>query len=85
MAMPIQRFWLFVASIDRISAQQDLRALNVGSCSQSSEGSAELRKRLVIELGDIQEVENGDAPVQLFEERDEDGFNELRMMAQGKL
>ena len=57
MGMPIRRFWLFVANIDRINAQKDLRALNVGACVQSPEGVKEYRNTLTVELGEIQGVE----------------------------
>jgi len=78
MDMPIRRFWLFVGNVDRIMAQKDLRALLTGASSQSSEGGKAHQDRLVIELGTIQTVESGGP---LYEERDEAGFSELKMMA----
>lgn len=78
MEMPIRRFWLFTANVDRIMAQKDLRALLVSASSQSSEGGKAHQDRLVIELGTIQTVGN-DGPV--AEERDEAGFKELKMLA----
>lgn len=86
MGMPIRRFWLFVANIDRISAQKDMRAMNVGSCIQSPEGAKEYRNTLIVELGEIQVVDGrgpGELPAQYYEERDEVGFNELRNLGRG--
>lgn len=79
MDMPIRRFWLFAGNVDRIMAQKDLRALLIGASVQTSEGGKAHQNRLVIELGTIQTVDDRS---QLYEERDEAGFRELKMMAQ---
>lgn len=78
MEMPIRRFWLFTANVDRIMAQKDLRALLVGASSQTSEGGKAHQDRLIIELGTIQTVVYT-GPIE--EERDEEGFKELKMLA----
>ena len=85
MDMPIRRFWLFSGNVDRIQAQKDLRALAISASSQDSKAATECRNRLVIELGNIQETDapvyhSGETTAQLDEERDEAGFNELKMM-----
>tara|TARA_B110000037_G_C16979649_1_gene448454 strand:- start:7 stop:255 length:249 start_codon:yes stop_codon:yes gene_type:complete len=40
--MPVNRFWLLERNATRISAQEDLRALNVAAASGSGEGCEEL-------------------------------------------
>lgn len=77
MEMPIRRFWLFSSNVDRIMAQGDLRALMVGASTQSSEGGKACQKRLIVELGEIQKLEEA-API--YEKRDQAAFDELKLM-----
>lgn len=86
MAMPIRRFWLFSGNVDRIHAQEDLRALAVAASAQDGKSATECQKRLVVELGTVQETDapetaSGEYHPQLEEQRDEAGFNELKMMS----
>lgn len=78
MDMPIRRFWLFTANVDRIMAQGDLRALMVSASASSSDGARSHQNRLVIELGTIQVLEDTGP---LYEKRDQAAFNELKAMA----
>lgn len=80
MAMPIRRFWLFMANIDRIMAQGDLRALMIGASAQNGETAKSLHKKLEVELGEIQELEANALPAQFYEERDQEGFNQLKLL-----
>jgi len=77
MEMPIRRFWLFTANVDRIMAQGDMRALNVAASATTGESGQELQKRLVIELGTIQVLEETGP---LYEKRDQAAFDQLKTM-----
>jgi hypothetical protein len=77
MGMPIRTFWLFSGNIRRVRAENDVRDLMIASASQSAEGVNALQERLVLEIGTV--MTNMPA---LDIERDEEGFNELKMMAQ---
>ncbi len=79
MSLPIQVFFLMNRMIPRIQAEQDIRGLAVATASQSSEGVEASRKHLLLEMDGIQE--SPDEPQPISAERDEAGFNELKMMA----
>lgn len=53
--MPIRCFWELSRNINRISAQNDLRALSVARYSQSysQEHITEFRDKLIIEMGEV--------------------------------
>jgi hypothetical protein len=51
--LPIRVFWLMNFNIDRITAQNDGRSLNVAAVSQSSDGVRQYRERLEIETGTV--------------------------------
>lgn len=76
MDLPIRVFWLMNGNISRILAEKDIRSLEVGIASQSADGSSAVRKHLVIEM----ENKNPEDVLAISEERDEEGFNELKMM-----
>jgi hypothetical protein len=76
MEMPIMSFWLMNGNIRRVRADADMRALLVNAASQSSDGVTSYRERLVLELGTVISQ-----PVVPDEERDEEGFAELKAMA----
>lgn len=78
--MPLKRFWLMSNNINRLMAEKDMRSLSVAGSAQSSEGFAEYRKQLIVEIGTVL---RDDAPVS--SERDTAGFEELRAMAAGQL
>ncbi|CAB4122133.1 hypothetical protein UFOVP26_88 [uncultured Caudovirales phage] len=69
--MPIRRFWLMNTSIERISAQTDIRRLTIAASAQSAENAQQTRDSLISEIGMV--VLN--KPV-----RDEEGFNDLKQM-----
>jgi len=79
MKLPIRTFWLMSDNIDRISAQGDVRALTVAVCGQGGEPATRLRESLVVEIGQV--VKLREDPTNAA--RDEEGFHELKMMAQG--
>lgn len=68
------------SNIDRIMAQGDMRSLTVAVCGQGGQEAAQdYRQSLVIEVGTVVKLEVN--PVR-DAGRDEDGFAELRAMAQ---
>lgn len=77
MALPIKTFWLMNSSIERISAQKDLRSLTVAVCGQGSEAAQEYRQRLILEVGTIVKLDSN--PMNAV--RDEAGFAELKKLA----
>ena len=79
MGLPIKTFWLMSGNIENISAQRDMRSLNVATCCQSEEGSTAHRERLVIETGEAVVMEAG--AEFMDEQPDKAGIEELRMMA----
>lgn len=57
LSLPIQFFWQMHTNIDRIQAQEDMRTLTVMNCAfMGGEGAKEIRKQLVLEIGNVQEV-----------------------------
>jgi len=77
MTLPLKTFWLMSRNVDRIQAQKDMRSLTVAVCSESAEGAATYRQRLVVEAGTLVKLED-QPPAQLIDERDEVGFAELK-------
>jgi hypothetical protein len=77
MALPMKVFWFMNSCINRIRADDDMRSLSIASAAaaQSIEAQKATRERLVIEMGEV--VKNSGA---ISDERDEVGFNALRMM-----
>lgn len=51
--MPIRSFWSFAKNINRIRAQEDLRAMEVTLAGQSSEIAERVRSKLTDEMGSI--------------------------------
>jgi hypothetical protein len=51
--MPIKRFWLMNSSIERVSAQQNIRQVMVGLSSQGGEAAQETVDRLTVEMGTV--------------------------------
>lgn len=44
-------------NIDRIQAQEDMRSLTIMNCAfMGGEGAKDIRKQLVLEIGEVQEV-----------------------------
>lgn len=80
LATPIKTFWFMNQCIERIRAQNDMRALSVAVCGQGGgEAAQEYRKRLVIEQGDVLKLKFD--PVKSAE-RDEEGFHALKTLIQ---
>jgi hypothetical protein len=77
MDLPYKVFMLMNENIFRLLAEKDIRSLNVGAASQSADGMESLRNHLVIEMGDVGTSEPGP----ISEERDQEGFEALRMFA----
>ena len=50
MDLPIKTFWCLNRQVNRLRAEEDLRALRIGNVSQSGEESVKLRDDLVREL-----------------------------------
>lgn len=75
--MPIRAFWLMHNGIPRMQAENDLRLMTVSGAVQSSEGNERLRANLVLELDGI----DSSGPRPISEERDEEGFADLKAMA----
>lgn len=76
MGIPIKTFWLLSENIERISAQKDIRTLSVAAYSQSGEAASEFREQLVLQVGTTVKLES-----EPISERDVEGFEELRHMA----
>lgn len=74
--MPVNAFWLMSGNIRRIRAGEDIRSLMTAAAAQSGEGIKEMQSRLVLELGEVFKEQPG-----IHAERDEAGFNELKLMA----
>ena len=51
--LPLQTFWLMSNSINRISAEKDIRQLAVSAASQSEQGHKSASNALKEELGSI--------------------------------
>lgn len=77
MNLPIVTFWMLSSNIERIAAQKDLRSLSVAVCSMGGEVVKQTQDRLIVELGNVAQLENN--PMKAL--RDEAGFEELRSMA----
>lgn len=79
LALPIKMFWFMNASIDRINAQQDVRALSVAVGGQSGEMATGHREQLVLEIGTVVTVI--DDPIKAASsEFDKAGLAELKAM-----
>lgn len=83
MDLPIRTFWLMNSSIGRLLAEKDLRTIPV-LMSRNGGGNLEsVRRNLILEMGDTGKLKGGLKPVHRLanEERDEEGFNQLRALA----
>lgn len=79
MATPIRAFWFMNASIDRINAQNDIRALSVAAGSQSGEMAAGHHEQLVLEIGTVVTVKEDPLRVAMSE-KDSAGIADLKAM-----
>lgn len=71
------------SNIDRIQAHKDMRSLTVAVCGQAGgQASTQFREKLVIEAGTVVKLKFD--PIRNAE-RDEEGFNALKEMAQQKM
>ena len=79
MRLPISAFWAMSNNVSRISAERDLRSLDVGRASQANaEGITEARNRLIDEVGTVF-VQPHKALMNL--EPEEGAFDKLRALA----
>lgn len=80
MSLPIRTFWLMNSNVGRVLAEKDLRALTVQQARHGGEHGAEIKKHLLIEMGEVGKVANKtESPLQA--ERDQEGFEELKALA----
>ncbi|HDR9086356.1 hypothetical protein [Burkholderia vietnamiensis] len=78
MALPIRAFWTLNRNINRLLAEEDLRAFVLHVSRQSVEAAGEYETKLRSEMF----PGKGDAVnPRLNEKRDEAGFSELKLMA----
>lgn len=76
MRLPIRVFWLFSRNINRVAAANDARALSVAVSAQAGgEGAVKAHERLVIEVGDVFEIDRA------VEQFDREAFEQVRSMA----
>lgn len=83
MRLPIRVFWLLNNTIARLMAEQNIRSLEIGISSQSSEGFSEMRERLKKEMGNVINFDKD----YLFEknsEPDREGIEILKAMSKQK-
>jgi hypothetical protein len=74
MALPVRAFWTLNFNINRLLAEEDLRALMLHTSRQSVEGAVMYDKKLRAEIYPAEETDP------LKAERDDTGFNDLRAM-----
>lgn len=55
--MPVRRFWVLEAQINRILSERDLRLINVDRASGSQEQMSQVIDRLIFEIGETCKVE----------------------------
>lgn len=79
MELPIRTFWLMSSCVNRVQAEFDMRALSVLASSQSGEGFSKYRKQLVLEISMGHSTDS--TPAEYDTTRDQEGFNELKLMA----
>jgi hypothetical protein len=71
MIMPIQRFWLFSESIDRIQSSLDLRAIRVGVATTAYESLSTTVEALTESVGTV---------VHQDYDRDNEGIKKLKAL-----
>ncbi|MCG5512861.1 hypothetical protein [Ectothiorhodospira shaposhnikovii] len=78
LAMPVRRFWLMNANINRIQAEGDLRQLVLLTTAQAADGDVREKQRqaLVAEMGNVMVMNRR-------EELDRSGLELLRAMSKG--
>lgn len=76
--MPISRFWLMSRSVDRISAERDMRAARVAASVQSGEGVEKLFDDLHKEMGEVARFERRVNKVVAAEQLDREGLHALK-------
>ena len=78
LALPVITFWFMAATLIRLMAEQDMRALTIANAAQSSEGAEASQKRLVMEMSGKTEAELVEEA--MTAELDREGLDSLRMM-----
>ncbi len=78
------------AQIERIKAQNDIRALDISAATAgviggNAEAAMERREKLVIEVGEIVKAKEYSPLDPINTARDEEGFAELRAMASQRI
>lgn len=82
MRMPLRTFWLLSNNVERIQAQIDLRTMQLNlrtGFGATEQAVKQMHEVLIAETG---EVVKTSAKAQLHAPRDQQGFEELRAMAQ---
>jgi hypothetical protein len=77
MALPVRAFWTLNRNINRLLAEEDLRAMTLHVSRQSAEGCSAYEAKLRAEI--FPTAGGGFDPLKA--ERDEAGFAELKAMA----
>ena len=79
MNLPIRAFWLMNSNVGRLYAEKDLRAVTVQASRHGGEPMEEIRKNLIVEMGDVGKVKEG--PRVIEANRDEQGCAELKALS----
>lgn len=82
MALPIRMFWVMNSYVDRLRAEEELRAIEVHASAQSAEGFRQISERLHRERG---EPATYSPLAPHLHQRDEEGVKKLKLMAMGAL
>lgn len=80
MILPIRAFWMMNSNVNRMLAEKDLRALSVAIGGQGGESAKHIKEHLIIEMGVVAKVNNS-ADANAEAERDQQGFDELRILS----
>lgn len=78
MDLPMKTFWMLNRNISRLLAEQDLRAAEIAVSVNSGDAMKALHTKLLKEFDNPYRMENS-GPV-IDEERDEEGFAQLKLM-----
>lgn len=79
--MPIRCFWLLHQNINRISAQEDMRALSISVVCQSKENTLKYRESLELEMGRVFEYRHTMESIRQTEKLDRAGLQRLKTLS----
>ncbi|AMB48260.1 hypothetical protein [Methylobacterium sp. AMS5] len=80
MKLPLRTFWLYSKNIDRLSAERDLRLLQVMAAAQSPEAYSKTFDKLQQQMGTVVKM-TGSGKAAHEEELDRAGLAELKAMS----